>query len=527
MKKQYTILLLCLVGFIFYYGFMHWLGIYPLLDVDETRYVDMAKNMLKNNDYLTLYLNGDYFFEKPPLYFWLECFSFTVLGVINEFSARIPIVLLSLLPAGFLFFLCKKIKNTKFAIISLVTLFTSLEYMFMTKVAILDSVLTSFVTASVLSYFATFFVQEKNKKYFWSLTYVFSALAVLAKGIPGVAIPAIIIAISTVVFKTYKETLKYSWGILVFLLITLPWHIIMLKIYPNLFFQEYIYKHHILRFLGSNVIHRSEPWYFYFITLLWGLFPHIFVLFSKISGIKNIKFDLKDDYSRFLLLNTIAVLSILGFFSLSSTKLITYILPIYPFFAVIIGAIWFKYIKNDDKAINISMIVLNSIWFVAIILLFFIKFILPQEIYIAFQKIQIITLIIIIPFVIASWIFIIKNQRVKLFFSTAILMSLLSGFLTPYVYEFNYTFGQNDLMKFAEIANKNKYTISTYLTGKKYSLLYYGNQKEIKFYNKNDINWLKKELKKKNNIVIVRNREIKNLPVKIKIRGFKYSIIER
>ena len=36
-------------------------------------------------------------------------------------------------------------------------------------------------------------------------------------------------------------------------------------------------------------------------------------------------------------------------------------------------------------------------------------------------------------------------------------MSLLSGFLTPYVYEFNYTFGQNDLMKFAEIANKNKY----------------------------------------------------------------------
>ena len=123
----------------------------------------------------------------------------------------------------------------------------------------------------------------------------------------------------------------------------------MLKIYPNLFFQEYIYKHHILRFLGSNVIHRSEPWYFYFITLLWGLFPHIFVLFSKISGIKNIKFDLKDDYSRFLLLNTIAVLSILGFFSLSSTKLITYILPIYPFFAVIIGAIWFKYIKNDEE----------------------------------------------------------------------------------------------------------------------------------------------------------------------------------
>lgn len=456
MKKQHIIMLYCLLGFILFYGFFYWLGTYPLLDVDETRYVNMAREMFNTKDYLTLYLNGEYFFEKPPLFFWLECISFKLAGGVSEFSARLPIVLLSLLPAGLLLCLCRKVKGDKFAIITTATLFTSLEYMILTKIAILDSVLTSFVVSSVLCYFYTFYVEEQNKKYFWLLTYIFSALAVLAKGIPGMAIPMIIIAVSTVVFKTYKETLKYLWGILVFLLITLPWHFIMLKMYGTLFFDEYIMKHHILRFLGSDVIHRTEPWYFYILTLLWGLFPHIFVLLSQVPKIKNINF--KD---KFLTLNFIAVVSILVFFSLSGAKLITYILPVYPFFAVLIGMIW------------------------------------------------------------------LRMRKLKLFLSVVIIMSLLSGFLTPYIYEFNYSFGQNDLMKFAKFAKENNYTISTYLTGKKYSLLYYGNQAKIDFQTEKNLSWLKDELEKENHIVIIKNKRIENLPVKIKEKGVKYSIIER
>ena len=40
----------------------------------------MAKEMFKSKDFLTLYLNNDYFFEKPPLYFWCECLSFKLFG---------------------------------------------------------------------------------------------------------------------------------------------------------------------------------------------------------------------------------------------------------------------------------------------------------------------------------------------------------------------------------------------------------------------------------------------------------------
>lgn len=166
MKKQHRIMLYGFLAFILFYGFFYWMGKYPLLDIDETRYVNMAREMFNTKEYLTLYLNGDYFFEKPPLFFWIECLSFKISGIVSELSARLPIVLLSLLPAGLLLSLCKKVKGDKFAIITTAVLFTSLEYMFLTKIAILDSVLTSFVVSSVLCYFYTFYVEEKNKKYF-------------------------------------------------------------------------------------------------------------------------------------------------------------------------------------------------------------------------------------------------------------------------------------------------------------------------------------------------------------------------
>lgn len=99
--------------------------------------------------------------------------------------------------------------------------------------------------------------------------------------------------------------------------------------------------------------------------------------------------------------------------------------------------------------------------------------------------------------------------------------------ITPLIYKFNYNFGQNDLMKYAKIAKAGNYTISTYMTGVRYSLLYYGNQSKIEFKTKEDINWLNKELAKTGTILIIRNKYMKNLPLKVKEKSVKYSLIER
>lgn len=522
MKKDFV--LLFILALILFLGYFMFLGSYPLLDVDETRYVDMARSMLQSGNFLTLYLNGDYFFEKPPLYFWIECVAFKMFGGVNELTARLPIVLLSLLPLGLLFGLCKKIKNIRYAFITCAVLLTSLEYILITKIAILDSVLTSFVTSAVLCYFYTFFTDNKKKKYFWCLTYIFTGLAVMAKGIPGFVIPFGTIAVSTIVFKTYRETLKYSvFGILLFFVIVLPWHILMLKTYPGLFFEEYIYKHHILRFLGSDVIDRKQPWYFYFMVLLWGMMPHTFVILAKLfSGVKFVKPVITDNYSKFLTLNIIAFLLTFIFFSVSGTKLITYILPVYPFLAVIVSNIWLEYIEKDNNKIRIMLLCINFLLILAAMVFPFAAYALLNDEAGNLYLIQI-GLTVISYFLIVS---ILKNHRFNTFILQTVFIAFLVGAFGPVGYKMDYFFGQDDLMHYAQLAKANNFTISTYAMGKKYSLLYYSGLKHIEF-KRSGLTWLNNELSKKDHLVITKNKKIVDMPVKIKIKGRKYSVIEK
>ncbi len=534
MKKN--IIFYIVLTIILFCGYFLFLGSYPLLDVDETRYVEMARSMFNSHDYMTLYLNQDYFFEKPPMFFWIECIGFKIFGGVNEFSARLPIVLLSLLPLGLIFGLCKKIKNTVFAFIVSAVLLTSLEYILLTKIAILDSVLTSFVSSAILCYFYTFFVKENSKKYFWMLSYIFTGFALLAKGIPGFVIPLMTIAVSTFVFKTYKETFKYAFsGMLIIFAIALPWHVVMLKTYPELFFDEYIYKHHILRFLGSDVINKNQPWYFYFLTLIWGLFPHIFIVLSKLFEffkksflVKNFKFNINiaDNYKKFLILNTIVCGCILLFFSVSGAKLVTYILPIYPFTAVLIANLWMNYIKKDDIVIKNSILALNWIFIIAVIITPFLTAIMPFEIGGMFYHIQMLAMIIILPFAWSILNQIFSNKRLKVFILQTLFFTFLIGVMTPPAYNLDYNFGQADLIKFAKFAKENNYNISTYKIGKKYSLLYYSNLPFVEFQTEDDLDWLGRKLKEKNTLLVMKNKDIEKFSLSVKMKGRKYSIIE-
>src|SRR5574344_697867 len=344
--ESFTFIGLCILC---YFAFFHNIGNYALMDVDETRYVDMARGMFHSKDFLTLYLNGDYFFEKPPLYFWGECLSFAIFGKISEFTARFPVVLYGSLLTFLTYFIDKKIVNRKVGLISALVLATSLEFVILSKYAILDIVLTFCTGFSVLFGFLTFFVEDKNKKYFWWLSYIFSGLAVMAKGIPGFVVPFGTMFFASIVAKKFKENFKPQYwilGIILFLLIVLPWHIIMLKIHDPLFFNEYIIKHHLARFMGSKELGREQPFYFFFLTFLWGFIPWIFSMlavgFAKLknfspksilNSIKEFDFNALDNKSKFLTLNWVGFWVTMLFFSSSATKLVTYILPIYVYSA--------------------------------------------------------------------------------------------------------------------------------------------------------------------------------------------------
>jgi len=550
-KKHSEIFVIIALAIIFYTIFIHNIGTYSLMDVDETRYVSIARDMIFNQDYLTLLLNENFFFEKPPLYFWHECLSFYLWGVINEFTARFGVAILGFILSFAVYFSSKKVVNRNFGIISSLILATSLEFVILAKYAILDIVLAFYTGLALIVYFQTFFCKESNKKYFWWAFYLFSGLAVMAKGIPGIAIPFGTVFFASIITKRFKETFKPIYlipGTVLFLLVVVPWHYIMLKQYDPLFFNEYIIKHHLHRFLNTanNEIGRKQPFYYYILAILWGFIPWIFsaisVLILKIKDlkklylfekIKNFNFENHSNIEKYVILNWIAFGWIFLFFSASSTKLVTYILPVYLPLAVIGAKLWYEFIteKKYEKPVNVSVYTAGTIFFIAGIAAIVVFPFLPEQLRLDISDVKWFCAIVFLIYGAGSIYFAKNKKAVEIFLLNVLFIAIISGFGTGKFFEVDYNFGQNDLVEFAKLAREKNYRISCYEMARKYSLLYYRNDK-INYNEGIDINpeSVAKDLETPKTVVIIKNKKMNIIEGKVNFdtikQGRRYSLIK-
>lgn len=544
-KELFSILGL---GFVFYLLFFYNLGAYPLIDVDETRYVEISRNMWKMKDIFALHLNGDYFFEKPPLFFWIESLAFMFFGHANEIIARLPVALCATLSCFMVYFVGKKIVSRKYGIVSSLILATSFQFLLLAHIAIIDMLLSTCIAFSLYSGFMTFFCKEKNKKFFWWGMYAFAGLAVLAKGLPGLAVPfgtMFLVYLFTGKIKEFFKPVYFFVGVALFLLISLPWHLIMIKMYDPAFFETYIVEHHLQRFLNSDEIGREESWAFYIPVLFIGFLPWTASFFSMlVDGIRHVieffkdkthhrDFNLLDNRQKFIALNIMAFAFVFFFFSASSTKLPTYQLPVFFPMAFLLGAYWrrFMFESKHKKGIAIATWITNVIFITASVTAVFTPAFLPTQLAFDIQEIR--------PYAIAMFFFIpliglialsLKDKRGKIvtFASYVVFMICFSIVCTTFVFELNCKFGQDDLMEYALWAKKNNTKIATFDFGRRYSVIYYY-ENNVEFEVEPDYDRLK-ELLASGTLVIVRNdnlQDLKDIEFKIVKTGRKYSLISK
>lgn len=532
------LLLFCYL--IFFFG----IGSYALMDIDETRYVLMSRDMFHSKDFMTLYLNGHYFFEKPPLYFWGEVLSFFTFGHVNEFTARFPVALYGSLSTLLLYFVGAKVVSKRYGIVSALILATSVEFLILAKYAILDIVLATCVEFALCFGFLTYFVNDKNKKYCWWAFYIFSGLAVLAKGIPGFVIPfgtMFFVAIFTKKFKELFRPQYFIVGSILFLLIVLPWHIIMLKTHNPLFFNEYIMKHHLSRFLDSSQgLNRKQPFYFFILTILWGFCPWIIsaitIFINRLMKLKTEKFefDIKNltNTQKYLFFNFIAFVLIMLFFSSSSSKLVTYILPVYFALANLMAWGWVQYIENNkyEKPIKISAYIFFGILFTASILSLFTPLVLPKEYYAIILPVKWFTIALTFIFGLLGLIATKLNNRKAVFAMFVGFFVALSAFGIPKYFNLDYSFGQNDLMKYGKYARENNLDIQTINMGERYSLNYYGSSRV--YYKEIDLSTLQNELDnaKPNVVFLLKNKYLKEVgdaKYTTIFTGAKYTLLKK
>jgi 4-amino-4-deoxy-L-arabinose transferase-like glycosyltransferase len=314
----------------------------PLMEPDEGRYSAIPSAMNATGDYITPRLKGAVYFEKPPLAYWATAIAFQVFGE-NEFSSRLFAALCAWGCIILTFRMGNFFYGFRTGLFAAAVLTTSLYHASIGRINILDMPLAFFVCMAIWSGFCYYAAPDKRRINMY-LLYIFSALAFLAKGLIGILFPFGIILIWLIISRRWRETLSLfsPFGILFFSAIALPWLILVQKENPD-FLRFFFIQEHLLRY-ATKMHDRYQPVYFYLPVIIAGTLPWCAFLPEAFSGIHKKTETIFSDVEKRFFLVWIGV--ILVFFSISSSKLIPYIAPIFPPIAVFLGRLFRKY---EDK----------------------------------------------------------------------------------------------------------------------------------------------------------------------------------
>jgi 4-amino-4-deoxy-L-arabinose transferase-like glycosyltransferase len=334
-RYKYLLLTAALALFVSFFS----LGSITLFDVDEAVFAEATKEMIQSGDWITPTYNGENRYDKPILLYWLMAVSYKIFGI-NEFAARFPSALSGVLLCFSIFFFVRHLYNDKKAFYASVSFVSSLYYLAYSHAAVTDMVLTLFISLSLFSFYLSL---KKNRRYIYGF-YLFSALAFLTKGLIGIIFPfgiACMYILITGGLKGIRQIIHVG-GIFLFLIVSLPWYISQYLVNGQEFIQQFIIKHHFMRYAGVISGHRG-PIYLYILTMTAGLFPWIAFLPSGIGEIFHAMKSLKDwrnldrnDHNHGLFF-LIWLGIIFVFFSFSTTKLPNYILPAIPAASMLIS----------------------------------------------------------------------------------------------------------------------------------------------------------------------------------------------
>ncbi len=319
----------------------------PLMEPDEGRYSSIPDEMNISGDYITPRLKGVVYFEKPPFSYWATAISFKLFGK-NEFSSRLFVALTAWGCVILAYRMGLYFYGLRTGLYSAAILATSLFHVAIGRINILDMPLGFFICMAIWSGFRFMHGDEKAKRWLY-LLYLFSALAFLTKGLIGIVFPFGVIIVWLFFTGRFRDILRVvsPVGMLVFAVVAFPWLILVQRANPD-FFRFFFIQEHLLRYT-TKIHHRYQPFYFYIPILISGMLPWVAWLPEAVKGARDGYVFFKKGEKSILLT---WILLIFIFFSLSSSKLIPYLTPIFPPLAVIFGIIFSRFEERQENAVS-------------------------------------------------------------------------------------------------------------------------------------------------------------------------------
>ncbi len=345
--RSSVLLLLAIVLALVWFG---GLGHRKLIKPDEGRYAEIPREMAATGDWLTPRLNDLKYFEKPPLQYWTTAAAYETFGV-SEWTSRLWTALTGFLGVLVVGYTAARLYDRRVGLFAATVLASSLAYALLAHFNTLDMGLSFFMSVTLC---ATLLARaaraeadlpdahcgspadaSRSRASRWMLVaWAAMALAVLSKGPVAVVLSGGALVLYLVIARdwTLLKMLVPVRGMAVFLVIAAPWFIAVSRANPE--FAHFFFIHeHVERFLTTE--HRREGPIWYFVpVLLVGLLPWLSIAVRAIVTAWSAPMRTGFSPERLLLAWSLVIFV---FFSVSGSKLPSYVLPMFPALALLVG----------------------------------------------------------------------------------------------------------------------------------------------------------------------------------------------
>ena len=317
-------------------GCFAFLGSHGLLEPDEGRYAEMAREMLATRDWLVPQLHGFPHYQKPPVIYWLTAGSFTVFGQ-TEMAARLPSALAACGTAWLVFIMGRRLFSYEAGLIASLALVSSVQFFLLSRMATPDMVMTFWITAALAS-FTCWSKAPLKRRWLW-IFFAAMGLGFLTKGPMALVVPISAVLCWQFASRKSAGTVRIPWarGLLLTLGLGLSWFVLISVRHPELF-RYFLYDELVARVATKQHGRYHGPWFFVPVLLL-GFMPWTFFqpsLLRWLNQLRRLPGGLPVEW--WFLIGWIFIPFVI--LSFSGSKLITYALPLFPALALGIGGWW-------------------------------------------------------------------------------------------------------------------------------------------------------------------------------------------
>ena len=305
----------------------------PITDPTECCYMLTAKEMLAAGDWLSPRIYGDFWFDKPIMFYWELLLAYKIFGI-GEFASRFFPAVFATGGIFLTYFFGAKLYNRKIGFVAAVMLATSLEFWYLSHAVITDMTLLFAFSVTLITFFLGY---RANNPKLYLLSFAASGVAVLTKGPIGFLLPGLIILL----FLLWQGDLKHlaklfrAKNLLTFAVIVALWYLPMTILHGSAFVENFLGVHNFLRATVSEYA-KTDVWYYYALIsaigfLPWSipLIPAAVVKFFRRAElfVEEGRLPVFDVHEKFLI---VWALTVVIFFQLCATKYVTYTLPAMP-----------------------------------------------------------------------------------------------------------------------------------------------------------------------------------------------------